>query len=87
MKSTRTYTMWLASRERRGDAGADRSRGDGAVLERAFEDVTLAAIASAAGVSHQTVLNHFESKEGVVLAVAEILARGHDVGPLRGRAR
>jgi AcrR family transcriptional regulator len=43
-------------------------------LERAFEDVTLAGIASDAGVSHQTVLNHFESKEGVARAVAEILA-------------
>lgn len=40
-------------------------------FEHAFEDVTLAGIAKAAGVSHQTVLNHFESKEGVVLAVAE----------------
>ncbi|MET0325826.1 MAG: TetR/AcrR family transcriptional regulator [Ilumatobacteraceae bacterium] len=39
--------------------------------EHAYEDVTLAGIAKAAGVSHQTVLNHFESKEGVVLAVAE----------------
>jgi len=45
----------------------------GLFLEQAFEDVTLAAIAAAAGVSHQTVLNHFESKEGVVLAVAEAL--------------
>ena len=45
----------------------------GLFLEHAFEDVTLAAIAAAAGVSHQTVLNHFSSKEGVVLAVAEEL--------------
>ncbi|XJN83429.1 TetR/AcrR family transcriptional regulator [Mesorhizobium terrae] len=29
-------------------------------LERPFEDVTLQAIAEASGVSHQTVLNHFE---------------------------
>ena len=42
-------------------------------LAKAFEDVTLASIAAAAGVSHQTVLNHFESKEGVVVAVAELL--------------
>jgi AcrR family transcriptional regulator len=42
-------------------------------IEQAYEDVTLAAIAAAAGVSHQTVLNHFESKEGVVLGVAEAL--------------
>ena len=42
-------------------------------LDQAFEDVTLASIAAAAGVSHQTVLNHFESKDGVLLAVAEML--------------
>ena len=42
-------------------------------VERAYEDVTLVAIAKAAGVSHQTVLNHFESKEGVVLGVAELM--------------
>ena len=35
--------------------------------------MTLAKIAKAAGVSHQTVLNHFESKEGVVGAAAEII--------------
>ena len=63
-------------------------------LAEPFEDVTLLAIASAAGVSHQTVLNHFESKEGVVGAVAEIIAAdtvaargaatpGDDAGALR----
>ncbi len=44
-------------------------------LEQAYEDITLAAIAQAAGVSHQTVLNHFESKEGVAAAAAELLGR------------
>ena len=38
-----------------------------------YEDVTLAAIARAAGVSHQTVLNHLESKEGVALAAATLV--------------
>lgn len=47
-------------------------------LEKAFEDVTLAAVAKASGVSHQTVLNHFESKAGVVLGVAEALATQTD---------
>jgi AcrR family transcriptional regulator len=46
----------------------------GLFYEHAYEDVTLAGIAKAAGVSHQTVLNHFESKEGVVLAVAAKMA-------------
>jgi AcrR family transcriptional regulator len=45
------------------------------LLERAYEDVTLAAIAEAAGVSHQTVLNHFASKENVGAAAAEMLSR------------
>ena len=68
----RSYTMdaradgVAATRERIVDAATTL------FLEQAFEDVTLAAIAKAAGVSHQTVLNHFESKEGVVLAVAEL---------------
>jgi AcrR family transcriptional regulator len=44
-------------------------------LEQAYEDVTLAAIAEAAGVSHQTVLNHFASKENVAAAAAEMLDR------------
>ena len=73
MKETRTYTMGA-----RAEAVADtRDRIARAAvalfLERAYEDVTLANIAAAAGVSHQTVLNHFESKEGVVLGVADIM--------------
>lgn len=40
-------------------------------LEHWFDDVTLALIAETAGVSHQTVLNHFRSKEGVFAALAE----------------
>jgi len=40
---------------------------------RDFDAVSLKDIAAAAGVSHQTVLNHFESKEGVVGAAAEII--------------
>ena len=44
-------------------------------LEQAYEDITLLAIADAARVSHQTVLNHFESKENVATAAAELLSR------------
>lgn len=44
-------------------------------LEQDYEDITLVAIAEAAGVSHQTVLNHFASKENVAAAAAELLAR------------
>ena len=54
-------------------------------LEQAYEDITLAAIAQAADVSHQTVLNHFDSKEGVAAAAAELLAR--QTGEARAKAR
>jgi AcrR family transcriptional regulator len=86
MKSTRAYTM----DNRAAGAAATReriARAAGALfLEHAYEDVTLAQIAKAAGVSHQTVLNHFESKEGVVLGVAEIfksetLSARYDAAP------
>src|SRR5262245_64232713 len=43
------------------------------VFEQAYEDITLAAIAREAETSHQTVLNHFASKEGVAAAAAAVL--------------
>ncbi len=54
-------------------------------LEQAYEDITLVAIAQAADVSHQTVLNHFASKEKVAAAAAELLAR--DTAAVRARAK
>ena len=45
------------------------------LMDNWYEDVTLTDISDAAGVSHQTVLNHFESKEGVAHAVAQIASR------------
>jgi AcrR family transcriptional regulator len=71
----RTYTMaaradgMVATRERIVQAMLRLA------IEQAYEDITLAAIAHAAGVSHQTVLNHFESKERVGAAAAEVLSR------------
>jgi AcrR family transcriptional regulator len=53
-------------------------------FEQAYEDITLASIAREARVSHQTVLNHFDSKEGVASAAAEILRR--DTSAARDRA-
>ena len=71
MKVARPYTM----RARADAVEATRDRIVDAAMalffEHAYEDVTLSGIAKAAGVSHQTVLNHFESKEGVALAVAD----------------
>ncbi len=54
-------------------------------LVQPFEDITLVAIALASGVSHQTVLNHFASKEGVAVAAARILAQ--DTGAARAKAK
>jgi len=73
MKSGRSYTM-----SSRADAVAStKARIATAALEllmeRRFDDVTLTDIAAAAGVSHQTVLNHFESKEGVAFAAADLV--------------
>lgn len=75
MKQPRVYTMGS-----RADGVAEtRERIARCALklfvDHWYEEVTLAAIARAAGVSHQTVLNHYESKEGVARAVAEIIAQ------------
>ncbi len=43
------------------------------LLVRPYEDITLADIAAGAEVSHQTVLNHYESKEGAVMAALELV--------------
>ena len=74
MKSNRTYTM--GSRADTVTATRERiaRQAMALFLEHTYDDVTLAKIAKASGVSHQTVLNHYESKDGVVLAVAELLA-------------
>jgi AcrR family transcriptional regulator len=81
----RAYTM----RARADGVAATRERIVRATLrlalEQAYEDITLAAIAAAAGVSHQTVLNHFESKEGVAFAAAELLR--HKTTAARAKAR
>ena len=42
--------------------------------ERDYDDVSLNEIALAAGVSHQTVLNHCENKAGVLLAAGELFS-------------
>jgi AcrR family transcriptional regulator len=54
-------------------------------LRQPYEQITLAAIAEAAAVSHQTVLNHFESKEGVAAAAADLLAL--QTGEARAKAQ
>ena len=69
-------------------AGADL------LMKQRFEDVTLALIARTAGVSHQTVLNHFGTKEGVASAAADVIMEETEdlrasavPGDLRGAVR
>jgi len=54
-------------------------------LEQPYDDITLGAVAQAADVSYQTVFNHFDSKEGVAAAAADLLAR--QTGEARAKAR
>jgi AcrR family transcriptional regulator len=76
MKTARTYSMELraaaaeATHERILEAAGD------AFLEDWYDAVTLASIANRAGVSGQTILNHFGSKEALFAAVHERFHRG-----------
>ena len=70
MKSaTRTYVQ----SQRASSTQATRERlltaAEAAFTTAVYDDVTIAAVAKEAGVSHQTLLNHFESKEGLFNAV------------------
>lgn len=47
-------------------------------LERPYDEVTLEAVAELAGVSRQTLLRHFGSKEGLVVAVSDWLRPQED---------
>ncbi len=61
---TRALAM-AATRERIVDAAAD------AFSESWYEDVTVRAVAAAAGVALQTVQNHFPTKDDLFVAAAE----------------
>jgi AcrR family transcriptional regulator len=54
-----------ATRERIARAAMQR------FLAEPYDGVTIASVARDAGVSHQTLLNHFESKDGLFAAAAE----------------
>jgi AcrR family transcriptional regulator len=49
---------------------------------RWYDEVTLNAIAGSAGVSHQSVLNHFGSKEGVFAALAKLIQSENEAAPV-----
>lgn len=44
------------------------------LLTSAFDELTLPAVAGAAGVTTQTVRNHFDSKDGLLRALADTMA-------------
>jgi AcrR family transcriptional regulator len=71
MKTQRAYSMEL--RAAAAEATRDRilDAGYAAFLEHWYDDVTIASVARRAGVSGQTVMNHFQSKEGLFTAVHE----------------
>jgi len=52
-------------------------------VRRSYDEVTLAEVAREAGVTQQTLLNHFSSKEGLFLAY--VGAMGEEIQALRGR--
>jgi AcrR family transcriptional regulator len=81
MKKPRDYRMTA-----RADAAAETGRRIVAAAAELFiahdyEDVTLQEVADRAGVTLQTVLRRFSSKEGLVNAIAEVM------GPEIARAR
>ena len=51
-------------------------------IELPYDEVRLAEIAAAAGVTSQTLLNHFSSKEGLLLALVDVL--GPEIAAMRG---
>ena len=69
--AARAYTMRAraeaveATRERIARVAMQR------FLAEPYDEVTIASVARDAGVSHQTLLNHFESKDGLFAAAAE----------------
>ena len=90
MNDTRSYSMTTRSAASEATGRRIVDAATELFLAQAYADVTLATIAKAAGVSHQTVLNHFGTKAGVVAAVAATMgdrttsARRADPGDLAG---
>src|SRR5215204_1777786 len=69
MKTQRAYSMELRAAAARATRDRILDVAFAAFLEHWYDDVTIASVATRAGVSGQTVLNHFQSKEGLFTAV------------------
>jgi AcrR family transcriptional regulator len=76
MKTQRAYSMEL----RAAAAEATRERileaATAAFLEHWYDDVTIASVAKRAGVSGQTVINHFGGKEQLAMAAYDRMGEG-----------
>jgi AcrR family transcriptional regulator len=72
MKSSRRRPYTMKARAEAVEATRDRIARAAMTrfLAQLYDDVTIAAVAADSGVSAQTVLNHFESKEGLFTAAA-----------------
>ncbi|HET8820056.1 MAG TPA: helix-turn-helix domain-containing protein [Thermoleophilaceae bacterium] len=81
MNTTKRYSMELRAAAAEATRERILSAAHELFLERWYDDVTLAVIAERAGVSVQTVINHFGGKEGLFTGVQERF--GRDVGDLR----
>ncbi|MFP5371649.1 MAG: TetR/AcrR family transcriptional regulator, partial [Actinomycetes bacterium] len=51
-------------------------------IDLPYDEVRLAEIAAEAGVTQQTLLNHFSSKEGLFMALVDVL--GPEIAAMRG---
>jgi AcrR family transcriptional regulator len=71
---TRAYDMGKRTEASEGTRRRIAEAAGELFKEKDYDLVTLTAIARAAGVSHQTVLNHFESKAGVLMGTVEVIA-------------
>jgi len=56
-----------------------------AFVAQRYDQVTLSGVARESGVTQQTLLNHFSSKEGLFLAAVEVL--GGEIRELRGEVK
>jgi AcrR family transcriptional regulator len=71
VNTRRGYTLGARAESREATTQRILAAARTAFLESPYEDVTLNRVANAAGVSHQTLLNHFGSKDGLFAAFGE----------------
>ena len=76
MKTAKRYSMELRAAAQEATRERILAAAHELFLERWYDDVTLALIAERAGVSAQTVINHFGGKEPLFAGVQERFGRG-----------